>query len=170
MSDNLCRITYASRAAFRPNYQGGLETQVARILLQSRKNNSKVAIGGVLHYGEGYFFQCLEGEESIVVETLKRISKDPRHTDVKVLSKEKVSERLFTDWSMKYLALEKNLMSVLKRHDLERFNPYKFTFKLIDDLLEVCALGIEPKEYASSSDSKPSFMNRMMKKLGLTKN
>ncbi|NVJ49608.1 MAG: BLUF domain-containing protein [Gammaproteobacteria bacterium] len=149
MPANLIRITYASTATFKTDIEGGIESEVARILLQSRRNNSKIAVGGVLHYGEGYFFQCLEGEESKVTETLQRIAQDSRHRDIKVLTKSPIQRRLFTDWSMKYLALEKNLMAVMEQHGLDNFNPYEFSAPLIDELLKVCALGIEPKAFAS---------------------
>ena len=58
----LVQLIYASRATFAPNLaSGGIEKEVGRVLVQSRRNNPKKEIGGVLYYGDGCFFQCLEG-------------------------------------------------------------------------------------------------------------
>ncbi|WMS87871.1 BLUF domain-containing protein [Pleionea litopenaei] len=102
MQNQLIRLTYASTATFKTDIKGGIESEVARILLQSRRNNSRIAVGGVLHYGDGYFFQCLEGDESAVKSTLQRISQDQRHRDVQILLNVQIQRRLFEDWSMKY--------------------------------------------------------------------
>ncbi len=150
MQDRLIQLTYASTATFKTDIPGGIESEVARILLQSRRNNAKIAVGGVLHYGDGYFFQCLEGEEAIVNYTYNRVAKDLRHKNVKILSRTHVQQRLFENWSMKYLALEKNLLNVMRLHGLDSFNPYAFSQPLIADLLKVCAQGIEPKAFASN--------------------
>ena len=60
---DLIRIVYISRATFpiTPD-SDGIEPNVARILSTSRTNNRKNGLVGMLYYGDGCFFQCLEGE------------------------------------------------------------------------------------------------------------
>lgn len=54
----LIRLVYASRAAFKPApVKQGVEPSVARILIQSRRNNSHENIGGVLYFGDVHFFR-----------------------------------------------------------------------------------------------------------------
>lgn len=143
MAEELVRLNYASTATFEPNLQGGVEVEVARILKQSRRNNRELAVGGVLHYGNGYFFQCLEGERGAVEGLYARIADDPRHTDVRTLTYGPVRERLFGDWSMKYLPIESDLRALLDRYGQE-FNPYRFGEDFIAEFLEACVVGVDP--------------------------
>lgn len=42
---------------------------------------------------------------------------------------------------MKFVAIERVVAEVLRRHGMERFDPYKFTPALIDDLVVSCVHG-----------------------------
>lgn len=56
-----------------------------------------------------YFFQVLEGDASIVDALVEKISQDPRHNEVTILSSETgCEERLFTEWGMKTVALSES--------------------------------------------------------------
>lgn len=160
---NLIRLNYASTATFSPNYQGGIEVQVARILAKSRQNNVKVQVGGVLHYGNGYFFQCLEGDRAAVNAVYNRIGKDERHKDVELLLLEDVTNRLFKNWSMKYLNIDGPINELLKQRNM-KFNPYQFDKNLINDLLKLCALGVDPTEASmttTGNNQKKSWWKRL---------
>ena len=54
----LIRLIYVSTARFKAaKSHEGIEPTVARILMSSRSKNPQHQIGGVLYYGDGYFFQ-----------------------------------------------------------------------------------------------------------------
>ncbi|GAB3090897.1 BLUF domain-containing protein [Aestuariicella hydrocarbonica] len=144
MSEPIIRLTYASKATFKTAQQGGIESEVARILLQSRRNNPKHAIGGVLHVADGHFFQCLEGPRAEVNATYNRIAADPRHQGLQILSMEPVTERMFSNWSMKYSAAEKTSEALLKRYDMSRFNAYQFSPGMIKEFLQACVTSRDP--------------------------
>ena len=163
MSEDLVRLNYASTATFEPNEAGGIEVEVARILAQSRKNNKAKAVGGVLHYGNGYFFQALEGERSVVNDVYNTIAADPRHRDVQILSFDSVPDRLFADWSMKYVPLEDQIHSLLDRCGID-FNPYRFSDDFVREFLNLCVYGEDPtvklereaeREAATGGDQRP---------------
>jgi hypothetical protein len=155
MTDSYIRLTYASTANFLSNKGGGIESEVARILMQSRGNNSRVDVGGVLHFGNGYFFQCLEGPKDQVNDIFSRIGKDNRHKAVQILSSKVVNERLFDKWSMKYLQLERSLTAVLVDMGQKNFNPYQLDDSMIDNLLNAC---IELND--ASADTSPTEEKR----------
>ena len=163
----LVRLSYASTATFEPNEAGGIEVSVGQILAESRRNNKKRRIGGVLHYGNGYFFQCLEGEREAVEECYQRISGDSRHRDVQRLSYTEIDRRMFPDWSMKYLPVETEITRLLKRHNTA-FNPYQFSDSMLAELLEACARGHDPSDSADKAGktaaSKPSLWKRLLGK------
>lgn len=153
----LIRLTYASRANFEPASDGiSIEPTVARILLQSRRNNVQQAIGGVLYYGDGFFFQCLEGPRDAVESLADQIRQDERHRDFKVLRKQPVDERLFSDWSMKFVALESTVDELLQRFDLDAFDPYLFDDPIIDELTRLFAAAQPADAPADASDAVES--------------
>lgn len=166
MSSKLIRLTYASTAAFKPNEMGGIELAVGQILSQSRRNNKKQAIGGVLHYGNSFFFQCLEGEKEAVEKCYDRVMKDERHRDVKRLSYAEIDQRMFPDWSMKYLPVEGAIMRVISYYKTE-FNPYLFSEFMISELLKACAPDHTPdldinQYFNKSGKSRRSMWSRLM--------
>jgi len=119
----IIELVYISRAAFTPTGGGGIEPEVARILAQSRRNNPRHNVGGVLCYLDGHFFQCLEGEADEVESVYRRIAGDPRHQDVRILSRRPVGRRRFEDWSMKYAVADETVRRLLQQHGVHRFSP-----------------------------------------------
>jgi hypothetical protein len=132
------QIIYISRSTFKPNpASNGIEPNVARILAKSRVNNRKNGLVGVLYFGDGCFFQCLEGEEAAVDKLYQRLLHDDRHTDIKLLSKKSIDELSFADWSMKYVPLEDKMNSLLIANGYKSFNPYLFSTHMIEKVLEL---------------------------------
>lgn len=137
-SQNLIRLTYASTSASASRGGGtAVDPEIGRILQACKINNPKREIGGVLHYGHGYFLQVLEGPEKDVDALYQKISKDPRHQDVRTLDERRVDERRFPDWSMKYVPMESDIERVLKRHRMSAFDPYRFDLNMIEEVIEV---------------------------------
>ena len=79
---------------------GGDDSVLADILRASQKNNARDGITGMLLYADGNFLQVLEGPPEAVERTFARIERDPRHTQVIVMSDEPTQRRDFADWSM----------------------------------------------------------------------
>ncbi len=135
---DLIRIVYISRATF-PTSKAtdGIEPTVARILSTSRTNNRKNGLVGMLYYGDGCFFQCLEGETSKVQALYRALLKDSRHTDLKVLASEPIKRLSFPDWSMKYVPIDQHMLKLMKEHGLETFDPYRFDHHLIERVMQL---------------------------------
>lgn len=77
-----------------------IEANLADIVRACNLHNKENGITGVLFYENRNFIQALEGEEDAVRGTLKRVQKDPRHTNLKVLVDKPIEERSFSDWAM----------------------------------------------------------------------
>lgn len=137
MSD-LVQLIYASHAAFEPQEaRGHVDHKVARILMQSRRNNPKDDVGGALYYGDGSFFQCLEGERTDVDRVFDKISKDPRHRDIKVLACREVDQRQFSHWSMKFVSTLEDIQKLLKQRGFDTFDPHRFDESMSDEVLGI---------------------------------
>jgi Sensors of blue-light using FAD len=136
--NELIRLVYASQATFKPApVKQGVEPSVARILMQSRRNNSHENIGGVLYFGDGYFFQALEGDRKAVNQTYQRIAADPRHRDVTILSLKTIPQRLFADWSMKYVPVEQAVREYVRSRGHQRFAPLQFQEEEAEALIKL---------------------------------
>lgn len=89
------RIIYVSRSQTPPD-----SAMTADILRSSRRNNRRDGLTGLLFVGGDYFLQVIEGSPDLLDETYRRISADPRHHDLKQLSRTRIDERAFGDWDM----------------------------------------------------------------------
>lgn len=72
------------------------------ILEQSRRNNERAGMTGLLVAGGRRFLQALEGPDPEVLTTLARIAADPRHFAVVELKRRGIEAREFGDWAMAY--------------------------------------------------------------------
>ena len=72
------------------------------ILAASRRNNARHNVTGLLVAGGRRFLQVLEGPDKAVLDTYARISADPRHHALVLLSTGVIAGRAFGDWAMAY--------------------------------------------------------------------
>ena len=113
----LVRLIYASRAAAAVNPEG-----LQAIFRQSKFNNPRLGLTGLLCHSDGVFMQTLEGGREAVNRLYHCIATDPRHNQMLLLSYEEIAERRFACWAMGQV-------------DLSRLNPalllkYSATTKL----------------------------------------
>ena len=79
-----------------------LPEDLADILKIARSKNQDDAITGILLYRRGHFLQVLEGPNERLSLLLEKLSRDPRHGNVKVLLDGYVPARAFGAWSMAF--------------------------------------------------------------------
>lgn len=73
---------------------------VERIAETARVANQARGITGALAYNGRNFCQCLEGEEADVRSLMAEISKDQRHSGVKIIDEKPIEQRHFGEWHM----------------------------------------------------------------------
>lgn len=91
----MVRVIYTSVAAEDLSADG-----LRDIAVVSARNNARDQLTGVLLHTPDSFLQVLEGEERMLLETLGRIDRDPRHQELKILLDQVITERRFPEWSM----------------------------------------------------------------------
>lgn len=114
-------IAYCSRP------EGFSFGKIEEILDTACRNNARAAITGALVYDNHTFLQWLEGGPSDIRAIFKRIARDPRHTDIKLLSVRKLEDRLFPDWSMTAAVTQDQTLRGLKlvpHLSLAQFDPF----------------------------------------------
>jgi methanogenic corrinoid protein MtbC1 len=106
--------------AFRSNFQRNTaETQLSSVVYRSRarahlgataleaiaesaqQRNRREAITGLMVYDFPCFYQWLEGPEDSLERIMQSIRRDPRHTDLEILSAKPIDQRVFSGWDMK---------------------------------------------------------------------
>lgn len=142
---NLSRLYYASTAT--EQYS---PLEIGNILNPCRKNNPALDVTGVLFFGNGYFLQCLEGSRANINLLYRKISLDPRHTDVQLLEFKEVSSRFFEEWSMKYVPSINVIAKILKETGLKEFNPYLLDGYTLNAMAEVFRSYIVPEKIQES--------------------
>lgn len=136
------RLVYASRATFASGEGNAtLNSDVGRILMQSRRNNPANGLVGALYFAEGCFFQCLEGPAGAVDALYARLAQDTRHRDLAVLSRESIQQPAFSSWSMKYVPDASVVRQLLDRHRLPSFDPYSFDPATLSDMVGLLLSG-----------------------------
>ena len=136
----LVRLMYASRAADTVDAD-----ELHTILRQSKADNAKRGITGVLCLSGGIFIQLLEGGRGPVNALYNRIAADPRHRDVTLLSYEEIGERRFAGWSMGEVDLRRlNPALLLKYSETATLDPYAVSgavsMALFDELVATASV------------------------------
>jgi FAD-dependent sensor of blue light len=98
---SLISLIYASRSA-----EAFQEHEIPELLQQVRVANAKQQLTGMLLYINGSFLQVLEGPPEQVDAVFGKLQIDKRHTDVRLISRETLSERAFEGWTMMHKTLD----------------------------------------------------------------
>jgi hypothetical protein len=113
-------LIYVSSARALPS-----RSMVDGILAAAYRNNPKSQLTGMLLWREMSFAQLLEGPTDALDEMYGRLLADPRHEDVRLLSRWPIEERLFAEWSMASRRLDRRQhWELLERNEGETDEDY----------------------------------------------
>jgi len=136
----LVRLLYASRGAAHLG-PGALDA----ILAESRRRNPEKGVTGLLICADDVFLQVLEGSRDEVCELYNDIVRDPRHSDVRLLVFEEISERRFGAWAMGQVQSGRiNRALILKYFPRPEIDPFtvsgQATMSLLSELVAAAAI------------------------------
>ena len=94
--------------------------EIKDILLWSRKNNPVLGITGAMCFLDGIYLQYLEGEAAAVSALFNVIEKDPRHTHIKLLVREQISQRSHPKWSMALMTWNEETKAIFRLFNPDR--------------------------------------------------
>jgi len=98
---SLISLIYASRSTISFH-----EHEIPDLLQQVRLANAKQEFTGMLLSMSGSFLQVLEGHTEMIDSVFARILQDKRHTQVTLLARESILERVFEGWTMMHKTLD----------------------------------------------------------------
>jgi hypothetical protein len=91
---------------------------VQQIANSSAEKNQKADVTGLLLQIGNYFVQILEGEEQTLEKLLRKIERDDRHSELRVIYQKPIRSKTFAQWNMGYFNIEEhyqaNRLDVLK--------------------------------------------------------
>jgi hypothetical protein len=116
----LVRLLYASRATAQ------LDAAILdSIMDQSRRNNPRNGITGLLCHSEDIFLQVIEGGRDAICDLYNRIVTDRRHTQIRLLTYDEISVRNFGGWTMGQVNTARvNPLLLLKHSEKAALDPF----------------------------------------------
>lgn len=159
---DLYQLVYISRITSTGLFVASTLNDVAKA---ATKNNKVDEVTGVLCYGNGYFFQYVEGSEQALTNLKNRILMDDRHKDMQTLDFSALTKRRFTGWSLRSITLERWMLNDTKIKALMPFKPYSLNTNEWQQLLDVLQGYYEQQKHTGDFDSQPIKYNV----LGLSK-
>ena len=134
---SLYRLFYRSRQT--PVVVADLDFVVGQIIGSAIPRNRDVGLTGILLVAQGHFIQALEGKIDAVRNTYARISLDPRHSDLHIISQAPAQQRLFSEWNMCASSLSPSDRAILDVLDGRCFKPNALTGASTQRLLTMVA-------------------------------
>jgi hypothetical protein len=136
----LVRLLYSSRSSGSPDPK-----LLDDILAQSRRNNPSIGVTGLLCISGDTFIQVLEGGRDEVCDLYNAIVRDGRHTQVRLLVFEEITERRFGAWTMGQVQANRiNPALLLKYYKRARLDPSEnsgaATLSLLHELVATAAI------------------------------
>lgn len=93
------RVVYVSESRL------GLTSQAqatAQIIAASQVRNDWLMVTGALLFTGTHFAQILEGPRESVDQLMSSLHRDVRHANIKIVDRQRITERKFGDWQMVY--------------------------------------------------------------------
>lgn len=91
----LVRLVYYSHTSTLNTFD-----RIQQLVTTASKNNTKLGVTGLLTCSAKSFVQTLEGPRDVVNRLFTKIARDPRHTDVTIMSLTEIERRQFSEWNM----------------------------------------------------------------------
>jgi len=97
----LVHLSYCSQAI---SHLG--QAELDSLLDQSKKNNQRDGITGLLTYSGDLFIQFIEGPQTSIDRLMYRLRGDPRHRNLVILTEGPQPQRLLPDWEMELVGTD----------------------------------------------------------------
>ena len=131
----LARLCYTSQAT-KPDHL--VRQDLMDIITEAVSFNAQHKIFGVLYYGNGYFFQCLEGDKNDLEQLYYgKITKDPRHQNATLMTIDPITELQFSAWNMKFAPYHQSVMEFMRQQDRTQFDPNVLSTENLPAFLEI---------------------------------
>ena len=158
---DLYQFIYISRITSTGLSGASTLNDIAKTSIKANKENG---ISGILCYGNGCFFQCVEGTEQALTNLKNKLLMDERHKDLQIIDFSAIDERRFQGWSLRSIVLERWLFKDSRVKALLPFKPYEWSKEESESFLALLQQHYKEQEQQGDIDMQPIKYNA----LGLT--
>ena len=163
VTPDLCQLVYLSHITSTGLASASTLNDIAEVAIKLNKADN---ITGILCYGNGYFFQCVEGSEQALTNLKNRLLVDDRHKDLKILDFSAIAERRFAGWSLRSITLERWMMNEPKLKTFMPFKPNTWGANEWQRFLDILQGYYEEQEKSGELDTQPIKYNTLGVTLG----
>ena len=152
VTPDLCQLVYLSHITSTGLASASTLNDIAEVAIERNQADN---ITGILCYGNGYFFQCVEGSEQALTNLKNRLLVDDRHKDLKILDFSAIAERRFVGWSLHSITLERWMMNEPKLKSFMPFKPHTWEVNGWQQFLDILQGYYEDQEKTGELDTQP---------------
>ena len=152
VTPDLCQLVYLSHITSTGLASASTLNDIAEVAIE---RNQAENITGILCYGNGYFFQCVEGSEQALTDLKNRLLVDDRHKDLKILDFSTIAERRFAGWSLRSITLERWMINEPKLKSFIPFKPHTWEVNGWQQFLDILQGYYEDQEKTGELDTQP---------------
>ncbi|WP_298909216.1 BLUF domain-containing protein [uncultured Psychrobacter sp.] len=163
VTPDLCQLVYLSHITSTGLASASTLNDIAEVAIKLNKADN---ITGILCYGNGYFFQCVEGSEQALTNLKNRLLVDDRHQDLKILDFSAIAERRFAGWSLRSITLERWMVNEPKLKAFMPFKPNTWGANKWQQFLDILQGYYEEQEKSGELDTQPIKYNTLGVTLG----
>lgn len=128
------RLVYASTATANPAH---IRNDLIQIFESAQQYHLNHQLTGIILYGNGCFFQCIEGKKTQVDRLYQQLLKDSRHHNITLLTYENSTQPKFANFEWRYTHAEPQIENFFIQHQLSGFNPYLLGDQLMPSFMDV---------------------------------
>ena len=152
VTSDLCQLVCLSHITSTSLASASTLNDIAEVAIERNQADN---ITGILCYGNGYFFQCVEGSEQALTNLKNRLLVDDRHKDLKILDFSAIAERRFVGWSLRSITLERWMMNEPKLKSFMPFKPHTWEVNSWQQFLDILQGYYEDQEKTGELDTQP---------------
>lgn len=152
VTTDLCQLVYISRITSTGLSSPSTLNDISEIAIERNQTDE---ITGILCYGNGYFFQCVEGSEQALTNLKNRLLADERHKDMEILDFSAIDERRFSSWSLRSITLERWMTRDSELKKLMPFKPYSWSVDEWHRFLDILQNYYEEQIRIGNTDAQP---------------
>ena len=163
VTSDLCQLVCLSHITSTSLASASTLNDIAEVAIERNQADN---ITGILCYGNGYFFQCVEGSEQALTNLKNRLLVDDRHKDLKILDFSAIAERRFAGWSLRSITLERWMMNEPKLKSFMPFKPHTWEVNGWQQFLDILQGYYEDQEKTGELDTQPIKYSTLWVTLG----
>ena len=152
VTPDLCQLVYLSHITSTGLASASTLNDIAEVAIARNQADN---ITGILCYGNGYFFQCVEGSEQALTNLKNRLLVDDRHKDLKILDFSAIDERRFEGWSLRSITLERWMVNEPRLKSFMPFRPDSWEPNEWQQFLDILQEHYEEQQENADIDTQP---------------